>query len=366
MPIIHRSLFLVAAAAFAAGPLGCQSTPRTETAAARPSAPVEPWSTKHMSVLARDPAPGLNLPAPYVVDPSADFDTAAGSLLREAADAENPLFRANAIEALAAVPGTTDQAVRFGLGDANRGVRFAAAMVVGEYRLMDVAPLVEPLLLDPSPSVRAAAIFALHTCGRNVDPTPLADMLSEGDAEVRANVIWIIGKMGDRSALPMLRELARPGRDAVTLRDRLIGLQLAEAMVRLGDDSARELLHAALFAPAEQAELTALATQIVADLGDRSAVPVLKQLARPGETRVPAEVQLAAARALARLAPASELAEVPLAFAGSESPELRQLVASTLGTLGDPTHLAQVAGMMQDPDPRVQIAAAGAVLALTP
>ena len=99
-------------------------------------------------------------------------------------------------------------------------------MTIGELRLTHRAADVEILLADPSDSVRAAAIYAMHACGRPVDRTPLAAMLTAPDPEVRGNVIWILGKMGDPSALPMLQEASRPHAGAVTLRDRLIGLQL--------------------------------------------------------------------------------------------------------------------------------------------
>ena len=63
-------------------------------------------------------------------------------------DAEEPLLRANAIEALHGVPEYLGPAVRQGLTDPNRGVRFVAAMTVGKKQLMEIAPLVEGLLED--------------------------------------------------------------------------------------------------------------------------------------------------------------------------------------------------------------------------
>ena len=51
------------------------------------------------------------------------------------------------------------------LKDENRGVRFVAAMTAGKREVAVLLPLVEPLLDDPAPSVRAAQPFVAALTG---------------------------------------------------------------------------------------------------------------------------------------------------------------------------------------------------------
>ena len=68
-----------------------------------------------------------------------------------------------------------NRVVRVGLGDENRGVRFVASMMIGEQHLCDISLFLEPLLLDDSKSVQAAAMFSIHKVwGGSVDLNPIA------------------------------------------------------------------------------------------------------------------------------------------------------------------------------------------------
>ena len=56
--------------------------------------------------------------------------------------------------------------------------------------------------------------------------------------------------------------------------------------------------------------------------------------------------------------------EVPLAYIESHQYQQRAQAASTLGELGDPAAYAALASLLEDRNPMVQIAAAGAILRL--
>ena len=71
------------------------------------------------------------------------------------------------------IPRRSTRSRRFGLIDENRGVRFVATMSVGDAGLDGLAPLIAPLVSDPSDSVRAAAIYAMNALGEGADPSPL-------------------------------------------------------------------------------------------------------------------------------------------------------------------------------------------------
>lgn len=285
-------------------------------------------------------------------------------ILLKAADARNPQLRANAIEALQPAPDYIEPVVRHGLADENRGVRFVAAMMVGRLRLEQLAPLLEPMRHDESESVQAAAIYGLKRCGRTVNPTPLAAMLMSEDPEVKANAALVLGEMGDRSAIQLLEHAVGRGLTRIApARVKIVELQLAEAMVKLGAENQVVPIRAALFAPAEESELVAFACQMCGRMHDGKSAPDLNNLLIPtGAMQRPAEVRMAAAAALAQIDPRKAMPEVPLAYVNSSDYQIRAQAATTLGIIGDRRTLPQLAQLMNDPNPLVQTAAAGAVL----
>jgi len=362
---MNKSVWAIAASGMmivAAG--GCQSAGEQTAEAA------EGEAAASQSVLARDPmVPRRPKLAEPVQSPVAvGVREQAIDLLLQAAGSAEPLLRANAIEALHAAPERLEPVVRRGLGDENQGVRFVAAMTVGRQRLTSLAGRVEPLLADDSMSVRAAAIYALRRCGRKADLNPLAGMIMSADPTVKANAAMVLGELGDRSAVPMLREaVGRESPRASRARVKIVDLQIAEAMVKLGQESQLEVIRAALFAPVEQGEITVLACQMCGQLRDEAYAPsLLDKATREGRRQEPAEIRLAAAGALAQMDPRRAPIEVPMAYVGSDRPELRVQAAATLGSFpADERVLESVRGLMDDPDPMVQVAAAGAILRLT-
>ncbi|NNF42817.1 MAG: HEAT repeat domain-containing protein [Phycisphaerales bacterium] len=328
----------------------------------------EAWSTKNQSVLAKDDTmPALNVTTPFSMEATGEVRAAAVNLLRQAADSTNPLLRANAIEALSIAPGVAESMVRLGLVDDNRGVRFVAAMTVGDQQIATLVDDVRPLLQDESDSVRAAAIYAVRRVGERADLSPLAEFLMRDDAEVRANAAMVLGRLGDPSALGMLRDVLQRRLTKVgTARARIVELQIAEAMVRLGADEQLEVIRAALFTPVEQGELTVLATQALGDLRDRAyASALLDKAIREGRDREPAEVRIAAAQAVARIDPDRSPTQVPLGYLIHDHYALRAQAANALGWMGDPVTLPRLAALLDDPNALVQVAAAGAIVRLT-
>jgi len=285
-------------------------------------------------------------------------------ILEDASRSETPLVRANAIEMLETQVEPLRDVVTRGLVDSNAGVRFASCMALGRQRLCGISDLVWPLLVDPSQSVRAAAIFALAVCGEDVDQTPLAAMVLSSDRVLRANAAMVLGEIGNPSAAAMLREaMTRPleREDADVVRASELGL--AEALVRLGDRRHLETIRAAFFAPAAQGELTALASQMAGRLGDRTLVPALAALALADGPRKPGpELRLVAAEALARIDPTMTLAVLAIDLSGHEFPEVRMQAAFVLAWDRSDQGLRALEQMFSDSDPRVRVAAAGAVL----
>lgn len=327
---------------------------------------VAEWGTKDRSYI--DPAmpeATLNLAGSISPQaPPAELRENAVSILMQAVESKSPLLRANAIEAFNHAPELLEGLAQNGLADENRGVRFVTAMSVGRQKLTAVASLLEPLLDDDSLSVRAAAIYALKACGRPVDINPLAVMLRSPDPEVKANAAMVLGELGNTSAIPMLRSAVGRNTAGMTpARAKLVDLQLAEAMVMLGAEEQVVPIRAALFNRSEEAELSVLACQMCGRLKDRKAVPDLNNLlAREGNLKRPPELRMAAISALAQIDPAWGVTEVPMAYIAHRGYALRAQAALTLGVLADSRSLPVLATMLSDPNPVVQVSAAGAIL----
>lgn len=367
----------------AAGALstGCAESRSTEAAAldggAMPAGVVarpEPtFGTR--DAWARRGEPGVGrFELPTSVDPArvAEMRAVSLDLLSRAAASNVPLLRANAIEFLAPVPERLAAAVRLGLGDANRGVRFTATMMVGRERIMPLAPLVEPLLNDPSGSVRAAAIFSLARCGRPVDRTPLAGLLMGSSLEERGNAALVLGLLGDPSAADLLRgAFGRPIPTAGTNAIRAVDMQIAEAAFRLeGRSEDLEVIRAALLASQGEEELSALAAQICGELRDEASLRTLAWIATRNEAPenkppAPAEVRMAAATSIARMRPTVAPVRVLMSYVGSDNAILRAQAAAGLGWFRDPAVLPTLATMLEDRNAMVQVAAAGSIVQAT-
>lgn len=285
--------------------------------------------------------------------------------------------RANALEALVATPGRLEYPARRGLTDLNLGVRAVSAMVVGKAGLTRLARDVRPLLDDPDPRVKASAIYALRRCGHSADPSHLAVMLESDDPTQRAFAAYLLGELGDPSAIPMLEESARnPPRRITRSELRIMELQLAEARVKLGDDVALNAVRAALHpANPEDLEAAALAAQVAGEVGDRNSITRLIILAesKPGfqdrELRasvdaMPAEVRLAAAGALAKLGKPQgwTIAEE---YRDSPSSAIRAQAALVYGKSGRVETLSRLEELLHDRSGRVRVAAAAGVLRVT-
>ncbi len=290
------------------------------------------------------------------------FDRARRLLLAEL-DSTSPVVRANALESLHALPADAADGARRLLMDENRGVRFVAAMTIGKLQVKEVAHLLRPLVEDSSESVRIAARYALSRCGEPVELTPIGMALQSRDAEVRANAALVLGELGNPSAIPMIRQVAGSGseiaRPAVA---RIVDLQLAEALAKLGDESQRHTIRAALFAAEDQQELAAMAAVMCGRLKDYEGIGSLKRLiSADGLERRPAEVRMAAAMALAMMGEQVP-PEVALEYISSPRPEIRTQVALTLGEMGYQRGMFGLEELMEDSNPLVRVAAARSIV----
>jgi len=288
-------------------------------------------------------------------------------LLIAMASDPQPQIRGNALEAMLVTPQRLESLVASALRDENVGVRTIAATLIGKASFKNLTAAVRPLLNDPSPYVQASAIFALAKCGVEVDQTPLGRILmTDPSPRVRSHVAVLLGDLGDRSALGLLNDASRqaiPRASAVEIR--MMQIQIAEAMVKIGDEDQLGVIRSALYpSRPEDLEITALAVQVLGQLRDRGSTDELIYLsARRDEAKQywPAEIRLGVAGALARIGlnKGTFLADE---YAPSDMPVLRAQAAYVYGQIGLTENLGKLEALMADPVPLVRLSAAAAIL----
>lgn len=217
--------------------------------------------------------------------------------------------------------------------------------------------------------MRAAAILALSKCGARVDPSPLGQMLDDSNVGVRAQAAFVLGELGNKSAAPMLMEASRaPGGRADGIRDRLMRLQIAEALVKVGEMKAIDEIRAALYpARPEDLEACALAAQILGQIKDEANKGALRSLMREnwdGGQPMPIEIRMAAAMSLARMGD-TQPAEIGLNFITSDAAPQRAQAALLLGESGEQRYLGNLSQLLTDKEPLVRIAAAAGILKIS-
>jgi HEAT repeat protein len=278
----------------------------------------------------------------------------------------NPAVRVAAAEALQSVDSDAARAwVRSALSDDHPAVRYAACLAVGVTRDALGAESARRCLTDHDPSVRVGALFALHRLGDPSETGRLADyLLDHEDATVRRNAALVLGMMGEPGAVKMLARAMRDG-------DAGVRQHALEAMARLGNrEAAKELT---FMANAGVGSDEVIAVQALTTTGDRAYADALRYKL---STAIHLETRLAAAAGLGALGiddgyetaiRALNRATVRLVDANDPPAMQRlrtqQLAATALGAIGRADALPALADLLDhSPDPRLQVAAARAIL----
>jgi HEAT repeat protein len=329
------SLFLAGALSFLTG---CQSahrevgyTPVEQQTERRP--PVE-------NVMPLDPA----------------LQEAARKELATEAAAQDPIIRVHAIEAereAIGADGTADYLRA--LNDPAPVVRYAGAMVVGELRLKVARGTIAGLVDDKNAFVRIGARFALHRLGDYTYSHDFETFARDADPHIRGMTAMVLGRMGETSAIKILTVLRRDPNPAVRQ-------QASEALWRLGDMVGAEDLAGLVKSHYRD-------DQMVGILGLASTHnPSIGENIRPEISGIDMDVKLVAARGMAMLGGGTYDLGYPIAMDGAREtdPKLRVLAALALGAIGRTDEQPVLRGLLTDPDPDVRIAAAAAILQLTP
>lgn len=172
-----------------------------------------------------------------------NLEIQATQIIQQGLSNSNPQIRINAIEIAA---GTNDQQfmaeVQRQTKDEFVPIRFAAAVAIGDTKYAAGKNDVAQLLKDNDENVRVAGNYALIMLGENKSYTkPIREALTGSDQRVRANAAFLLGKIGDKNAIPLLYKAIQD-----ETSDERVRLNAVEAIARLGDEKIYQKIWAML------------------------------------------------------------------------------------------------------------------------
>ena len=322
---LHVLTLLLAAVTLA----GCSPRPRI-SAASPPPPPVPPAK-------------------PMAIDPQ--LMEQARSQIRSALSSNDEIIRANAVEAVQRGIGREGASeILAALDDRHPLVQFASAMAVGALELTDAHARLLELVDHEDPMVQVGVRFALHRLGDTTYSHDLEKSALHERPSIRGTTAMVLGLLGEPSALKILRVMRRDPDSAVRL-------QVAEAMWRLGDESALPTLVAASLSQHPDDQMIALLA--LAGPQDRRVIEHIRsKLVTEYE-----EVALVAARALGELG-SDDGYGVAMRGARSADPRQKVLAAMAFGAIGRSDAQPILAELLKDPNQPVRLAAATALLQL--
>jgi HEAT repeat protein len=189
-----------------------------------------------------------------------DSPVARAALARATSD-PSPALRAEALWALAkAHDDTHADAVRAALKDVDASVRAAAIEAVGTMRLSDGVALLTRSLSDSEPAVRSQGARVLGLLGDRAAVPALSSALDDASTEVRVAAARALASIGDERALDPLLSKARDG--APELREAVV-----EALAHFAGDRAAPVLVQALTDASDVVVLAALRAIDVDNVG---------------------------------------------------------------------------------------------------
>lgn len=284
--------------------------------------------------------------------------------LTKAFSSNSPVLRANAIEATQRTLGLADaEKILKGLDDPSPLVRFASAMAAGGLQLSDAkAKLLtnlrtpEQVQADPdrvsAASEQVGVRYALHRLGIKRYSHDLETFAVDRNSRVRANVVMVLGLLGEKSAVKILNAMTNDPDPAVQL-------QAVEAKYKLGDESALEDLAIASVSKYPDDQIISLLA--LGASGDARNARLISGKLTSDYT----EVTLAAARALGMLGNDLGMG-VALQAADSRDARQRGMAALAMGAIGRTDAQPELGKLLRDKDPNVRLAAAQAILQLKP
>ncbi len=294
----------------------------------------------------------------------------AMDFLKRAAFSDDPVLRMQAIEGLQEVaPEEGLTCIEKNLDNGYAGVCFAALMAVGGIGDDAAIEMIRLRAEDRDPSVRIAALYALHRLGDRSRTGELSELLlKHRDARVRANAALAIGRLGEPQSAELLQlALRREKKDAVKM-------QILEGLAMIGDAHGIDRLR--LYGYSAVPDQSALALMLLANAYSAEAEDLFRYRLDVADQP---EIKLQAARGLGRLGYDQGL-DLALRYLFFDSPDrrrrndspeqqiirIRALAALALESIGSRDALAALEQAMQSPgeSDRILVAVARAIVAI--
>jgi len=111
-------------------------------------------------------------------------------------------------------------------------VRFSACVAIGDMKYTGGTFSVKRLLKDADTNVRIAAAYALTKLKKGEFSGQIYEALGSNDQTVQANAVLLLGKLGDRKAISVLKKVAQDSQSG----DDIVAVQVAESIATLGGD----------------------------------------------------------------------------------------------------------------------------------
>jgi len=311
----------------------------------------------------------------------------ARDALRQAAESPDRFARSAALEAMAEVWGPAAAGSYMeGLNDPYPNVRFAAAMAIGDVRYAPAASKLQTMAqfkaegAERDKRAYIGVVYALHRLGRTRHTRDLGTLLFDREAPVRANVAMVMGKMGEPSAVAMLRSLAHREQKP------RVRIQAWEALAVLGDQRSVMSIEARARVPFPlDSQLVAL--QALGRLRTRSSIGLLRRVLN--SSKQPPQARVRAAESLAktsgtddygfRLCLASvrhprQVMEAAIQEATGKAGRvenndvsmLRELAVTALGWMDRPEAIDSLHPLLKNDSARIRVVAARSILRLLP
>lgn len=290
----------------------------------------------------------------------------ARAALERAVGDEDGGVRARAVRGLGALGAPTigsGRLIRQALQDVDPVVRASAAAAAGawDHPPDDVLNELLPLLRDPNDQVKVQVCETLSAWGGGGAPVidGLCQALAEDDSDwVQSAAAQALARVGPAAATagPVLLRAARTGE--VGVRE-----QAMRALVMIQPPEAAEAFTSGMADPAAEVRRVASAGWMKSASVPATAAPALVEALHDPETQVRAN----AAYALARLEQLPAEAVVPLRECGADPNDGLRLNAALALRLAPVAETADLmVHLLDDPNVRVRLVAAGAVLTADP
>jgi HEAT repeat protein len=305
----------------------------------------------------------------------------ARTVLRQAAeDSGDEEARLAAMHAMSEVmPADAGGVLKQALDDPKERVRFPAAMAIGDIRYAPALPVLQEKARmytgERDKRVYCAVLYALHRLGDDTRMGDLAQFLFDGDEEVRAFAAQVMGKVGNPTAVPLLKNALMDEKKEKPKYN------ITEAMALLGDAGAQARLEAFARGGFEDIQIQLEAIPALGREYSPNTMAILQDLMEEGHKSP--QVRVRAAGVMARLGQVTDeaydlcarAAAHPDRFqieqvtpdrtlAGSQVASLEQLAAISLGWMNRPDTLCVLHPLLRSPKALTRVAAAMSILRL--